>query len=44
MKTKVYGYCRVSTADQENSLAVQELRIKEYCEFKHLQLVHIFFY
>lgn len=41
-KTKVYGYARVSTSDQENSLEVQTKRIREYCEFKHLQLVDIF--
>lgn len=41
-KTKVYGYARVSTSDQENSLEVQTKRIHEYCEFKHLQLVDIF--
>lgn len=41
-KTKVYGYCRVSTQDQENSLEVQKIRIKEYCEFKHLHLIDIF--
>ena len=41
-KTKVYGYVRVSTSDQENSLEVQSKRIREYCEFKHLQLIQIF--
>lgn len=41
-KTKVYGYVRVSTSDQENSLEVQSKRIHEYCQFKHLQLEHIF--
>lgn len=41
-KTKVYGYIRVSTTDQSNSLEVQEKRINEYCAFKHLQLVEIF--
>lgn len=41
-KTKVYGYVRVSTQDQENSLEVQEKRIREYCQFKHLDLVEIF--
>lgn len=41
-KKKVYGYVRVSTSDQENSLEVQSKRIKEYCEFKHLQLEKIF--
>lgn len=41
-KNNVYGYVRVSTSDQENSVEVQTLRIKEYCEFKHLNLVNIF--
>ncbi|MES2395786.1 MAG: recombinase family protein [Bacteroidota bacterium] len=41
-KTRVYGYARVSTSDQENSLEVQRKRIEEYCQFKHLQLVDIF--
>jgi site-specific DNA recombinase len=41
-KTKVYGYVRVSTDDQENSKDLQIKRIKEYCLFKSLDLVTIF--
>lgn len=41
-KTKVYGYVRVSTTEQENSVEVQTKRIKEYCIFKDLDLVEIF--
>lgn len=42
MKTKVYGYARVSTDQQENSIEVQVKRIEEYCLFKHLDLVKIY--
>ena len=38
----VYAYIRVSTDLQDNSVEVQEKRIREYCEFKHLHLVDIF--
>lgn len=41
MNNKCYGYIRVSTSDQDNSLEVQEKRIKEYCLFKHLDLIEI---
>jgi len=39
---KVCGYIRVSTDLQDASMEVQEKRIKEYCEYKHLQLTEIF--
>lgn len=41
-KTKVYGYVRISTDRQDESKEVQEKRIREYCEFKHLQLEEVF--
>src|SRR3990167_3416727 len=34
---KNYGYIRVSTADQNTSLEVQQERITEYCKFKKLE-------
>jgi len=36
------GYIRVSTADQENSLEVQQLQIKEYARFKGITITEIF--
>lgn len=41
MKTKCYGYIRVSTDNQEESLEVQELRIRQYCEFQNLEIVDL---
>ena len=43
-KIKVVGYIRVSTFNQEDntSLALQEKKIKEYCNLKNWQLVKIF--
>ena len=38
----IIGYIRVSTADQENSLEVQEKAIRQYCTFKNLNLIQIF--
>lgn len=38
---KCYGYIRVSTELQDNSLKVQEQRIKDYCAFNHLELVEL---
>lgn len=39
METKVITYIRVSTDDQKTSLAVQELRLQEYCKFKNFEIV-----
>lgn len=39
---EVYGYVRVSTKDQSNSLIVQPERIKRYCEFMNLKLKGIY--
>ena len=41
-RTKVYGYVRVSTDQQDNSIEVQVKRIGEYCLFKSLDLVEIY--
>ncbi len=38
---KAVGYIRVSTDLQDNSLVVQEQRIKEYCIFNKLELVEL---
>lgn len=43
-QTKVVGYVRVSTDEQANegvSLAMQEARIRAYCEMRGLELVAI---
>lgn len=37
----IYGYIRVSTSDQENSVEVQEKGIRQYCSFKNLNLKDI---
>lgn len=39
---KVFGYIRVSTADQANSLQVQLDRIKDYCRYNSMELVQVF--
>lgn len=39
---KAIGYIRVSTSDQENSLEVQESQIRNYAQFKGLEIVEIF--
>jgi len=41
MDNKCIGYIRVSSDRQDNSLQVQEQRIKEYCQFNKLSLVKI---
>ncbi len=38
---KCYGYIRVSTDLQDNSLQVQEQRIREYCLFNKLDIVEL---
>lgn len=39
---KAIGYIRVSTADQSNSLEVQEKKIRDYCTFREIELSEIF--
>ncbi len=39
---KAIGYIRVSTADQEGSLEIQEKIIRDYCRFKNLDLAELF--
>ena len=40
--SKCYGYVRCSTVEQQDSLKVQEERIKKYCDLKELPDPEIF--